>query len=175
MTEVIPVGSHLITPRKGYDHHGIYIGRGMVVHYAGLANGLSSGPVEETTLDDFASGRGLQVLEQPTAKFGGKDIAERARERIGEDRYHVIFNNCEHFCNWCINDVKISKQVQRGVTAVGSFIASRYLVGAGTAILGGASAPLTTTVATAVVLGYGVNKLADKWNSETPPKDDSEA
>ena len=29
-------GSHLISPRRGYTHHGIYVGDGKVVHYAGL-------------------------------------------------------------------------------------------------------------------------------------------
>ena len=32
-----PIGAHLITSRKGYNHHGLYIGRGKVIHYSGMA------------------------------------------------------------------------------------------------------------------------------------------
>jgi hypothetical protein len=33
-----PLGSHLVTPRRGYLHHGIYVGARKVVHYSGLAH-----------------------------------------------------------------------------------------------------------------------------------------
>src|SRR5258705_11377860 len=38
-----PLGSHLVTPRLGYMHHGIYAEDGKVVHYAGLAHSLRRG------------------------------------------------------------------------------------------------------------------------------------
>src|SRR5215467_9598323 len=34
------LASHIVTPRRGYLHHGIYVGDGKIVHYAGLAYGL---------------------------------------------------------------------------------------------------------------------------------------
>jgi MFS family permease len=34
-----PLGSHLITPRRGYLHHGFHVGSGNVVHHAGLVGG----------------------------------------------------------------------------------------------------------------------------------------
>ncbi|WP_206171903.1 lecithin retinol acyltransferase family protein [Thiorhodococcus mannitoliphagus] len=46
MKNHIPLGAHLISPRGGYTHHGIYVGDGHVVHYSGLAAGRTSGPVE---------------------------------------------------------------------------------------------------------------------------------
>src|ERR1700738_1290689 len=51
-----PLGSHVVTPRRGYQHHGIYVGDGKVVHYAGLAHGLHRGPVEEISLARFTDG-----------------------------------------------------------------------------------------------------------------------
>lgn len=30
----IPLGAHLVSPRKRYRHHGIYVGNGRVIHYA---------------------------------------------------------------------------------------------------------------------------------------------
>ena len=41
-----PMGAHLVTPRRRYCHHGIYVGDGKVVHYAGLSRSLRRGPVE---------------------------------------------------------------------------------------------------------------------------------
>jgi hypothetical protein len=50
-----PLGAYLVTPRRGYLHHGIYVGGSRVVHYCGLAHGLRGGPVEEVPLARFAS------------------------------------------------------------------------------------------------------------------------
>src|SRR5689334_20801280 len=46
--EELLLGSHLVTPRRGYLHHGIYVGGGKIMHYAGLVHGLYRRPVEET-------------------------------------------------------------------------------------------------------------------------------
>jgi hypothetical protein len=29
---------------------------------------------------------------------------ERARSRLGESRYRLLTNNCEHFCSWALRD-----------------------------------------------------------------------
>ena len=55
--------------------------------------------------------RSFQVKPHPNSKFSQKDIVYRARSCLLEDRYHLIFNNCEHFVNWCIYNVSESKQV----------------------------------------------------------------
>lgn len=47
------------------------------------------------------------------ARFTSVEIAARARSRPGEDRYRLITNNCEHFCEWCINGQPHSEQVER--------------------------------------------------------------
>jgi hypothetical protein len=51
----LPAGAHLVTERNGYAHHGIYAGNGRVIHYAGFCHALHAGPVEETTLEQFAT------------------------------------------------------------------------------------------------------------------------
>jgi hypothetical protein len=38
---------------------------------------------------------------------------QRALSRVGEDRYRVITNNCEHFCTWCVDGESRSSQVER--------------------------------------------------------------
>jgi hypothetical protein len=50
------LGSHVVTPRRGYLHYGIYLGDRKVVHCAGFANGLRRGPVEEISLARLSDG-----------------------------------------------------------------------------------------------------------------------
>jgi len=106
------LGAHIISARRGYLHHGIYIGNGRVVHYAGLAYGLFRGPVEETSFAQFARGRRVWTRWRRPAAFDHTEIVRRARSRVGEDRYQILHNNCEHFCEWCIHGESRSYQVE---------------------------------------------------------------
>jgi hypothetical protein len=110
MTTEFPLGSHVVTPRRGYLHHGIYVGGGKVVHYAGLAHGLRRGPVEEVSLVRFARGR--PVWMRPGSVFDQQEVVCRARSRLGEQRYRLLSNNCEHFCEWCLRGEPRSFQVE---------------------------------------------------------------
>lgn len=105
------VGSHIVTQRRTYRHHGIYVGAGKVVHYAGFAHGLHRGPVQEVTLDEFASGQAVRVLACAAA-FDPCEIVRRARSRLGENSYRVVTNNCEHFCEWCVRGESRSYQIE---------------------------------------------------------------
>ena len=107
-----PQGSHLVTPRRGYLHHGIYVGNGKVVHYAGLAGGLHRGPVEEVPLARFTRGRPVWVKSHAPSNFECREVIQRARSRVGEDCYRLLTNNCEHFCEWCLRGEHRSYQVE---------------------------------------------------------------
>lgn len=107
----LKIGSHLVTARLGYTHHGVYAGAGKVVHYAGLSRSLRRGPVEEVTLEAFARGRPLWITRSPDARFAGREAIRRAYSRLGEDRYRLISNNCEHFCMWCLYGESRSEQI----------------------------------------------------------------
>lgn len=109
----LALGAHLITPRLGYWHHGIYVGDGKVVHYAGLSRTCHRGPVEEITVDRFTAGRPLLVRQDRQHKFSCQDAVQRARSRVGESQYRILTNNCEHFCNWCLNNEHRSDQADR--------------------------------------------------------------
>ncbi len=113
MDDEVPIGAHLVTPRRGYSHHGIYVGGGRVVHYAGLCRGVHRGPVEEVSLERFAGGRGFRVESGVSARFAPREVAHRARSRLGENRYRLLSNNCEHFCQWCLCGEPRSLQVER--------------------------------------------------------------
>ena len=107
------LGAHLAASRRGYTHHGIYVGRGMVVHYAGLSRLLRSGPVEEVTMAQFSMGWPVGIVRDRESTYSPQEIVLRARSRLGENRYNVLRNNCEHFCNWCISGRSRSIQVER--------------------------------------------------------------
>jgi HRAS-like suppressor 3 len=112
MSEAIPVGAHVASPRRGYVHHGIYAGNGRVIHYAGFHRAYRRGPVEETTLERFTRGRGLQVRAHAAPRYEGAAVVARARTRLGENRYRLWSNNCEHFVEWCIAGTGRSAQVE---------------------------------------------------------------
>lgn len=186
MSHDLRLGDHLITPRGVYAHHGIYVGDGMVVHYSGFAdwfNGLKSSwksvvrkedraqyPIEEVTLEAFTQGKGYTVKIHPAPLFTGEEIAQRARSRIGESEYSVIRNNCEHFCEWCINDTHTSFQVRK-VAKVASAVSGSSLAAVATrlavprvalALGGGAMLGVTAPAVAAVATGYSVYQ-AVKW------------
>jgi cell wall-associated NlpC family hydrolase len=133
--EALPVGAHLLSPRRGYTHHGIYVGDGKVVHYAGMhRRALSRGPVEEISLEEFGDGQVVLVRIDAAVHFPASVIVERARSRLGENRYRITTNNCEHFCEWCLRGESRSEQVERWLawprrTAAGVLARASRLLG----------------------------------------------
>ena len=108
-----PLGAHLVTPRFAYAHHGVYVGGGVVVHYAAFAKCWRRGPVEEISLTHFAHGHPVWVRPGGRNTLPCADILTRARSRLGENRYRFFSNNCEHFSEWCVNGEPRSLQVER--------------------------------------------------------------
>ena len=106
-----PIGAHIVTPRRLYTHHGIYMGEGRVVQYGGLSRGLRRGPVEEVSLSEFAQRHEIRVRLEEYSPFNRQEVIFRARLRLGENQYHPLRNNCEHFCEWCVRGEPRSYQV----------------------------------------------------------------
>jgi hypothetical protein len=63
-------------------------------------------------LEGFSHGHSIRVLRDPRC-FGRCDVVERARARLGERRYRILMNDCEHFCSWALRDECRSRQVER--------------------------------------------------------------
>lgn len=116
------IGDHLKSHRYGilYAHHGIYLGNDQVIHYSGFSSGLFKGKVLISSLAEFSNGNihGIKIVSHPTPKFTISQRIERAKARLNEDEYHLVFNNCEHFVNYCIEGKEFSKQVYRAVGAL---------------------------------------------------------
>jgi hypothetical protein len=109
----ISAGMHLTTPRIGHAHHGVYIGDGKVIHYRGLYRYLLlRGSVEEVEIARFARGRRVVPTSRGGARYGAAEIVSRARSRLGEARYHLFNNNCEHFVEWCVRGESRSLQIE---------------------------------------------------------------
>ncbi|HTH73322.1 MAG TPA: lecithin retinol acyltransferase family protein [Trinickia sp.] len=109
----IEPGAHLVSDRDGYTHHGIYVGDGLVIHYGGFHQSSARRPVEYVALRRFSAGRSVRVQVEPDAMYRGTEAVERAKSRLGEDRYRLLTNNCEHFCTWCVRGAGRSEQVRR--------------------------------------------------------------
>lgn len=77
-------GDHIYTRRAGFTHHGIYIGNGQVIHYAGLSEGREAGPIEIAALEQFKSGRQARIKLSQAAKYTRGEIVERAYARLHE-------------------------------------------------------------------------------------------
>jgi hypothetical protein len=69
--------------------------------------------VEEVSLEYFSRGRRVWVRSGVPVRFTAEEVIERARSRLGENRYHVLKNNCEHLCEWCLRGRQKSYQVER--------------------------------------------------------------
>lgn len=129
MSEPAP-GDHLVSSRGFYSHHGLSIGDGQVIHYAGLANGWQPGCIEQVSLADFAAGQGFHIKQYVRRIYSPDESVARARTRLGEGFYCVFANNCEHFVRWFIDGDHHSFQVVNG-----SYAGNLALAG-----LGGAAA-----------------------------------
>lgn len=110
--ETPPLGAHLVTPWHGYTHHGIHVGDGNVVHYGALMYDLIRKPVEEVSMAAFAEGRPVFVVTHCEGSFDADEVVRRARSRLGEKKYRLLSNNCEHFVEWCLHDKHRSFQVE---------------------------------------------------------------
>jgi hypothetical protein len=100
-------GDHIKAWRPIHRHHGIYVGSGRVIHY--LEKGVG---VKETDFYTFSDNQLTELVHHDNPRYSPSEVIERAYSRLKEDNYSLIFNNCEHFCNWCIDGESKSDQVK---------------------------------------------------------------
>ena len=91
-----------------YQHYGIDCGDGTVIHYR-----KPSETVERTTLATFSRGNPIYVAEDDDGFSYIPDVVvTRAESRLGEQKYNLLFNNCEHFVSWCKTGISHSRQIK---------------------------------------------------------------
>ena len=103
-------------------HHGIDLGDGSVAHY------LEGEQILRSPLGEFCLGETPRVICYEEADPSGQTL-RRAMSRIGEQRYNLLFNNCEHFAVWCKTGQHRSSQVERalGSGALGALAMGQML------------------------------------------------
>lgn len=111
-------GDHIYVDCGGYTHHGIDCGDGTAIHYIGEK---LRGVISRTSMASFTSGK--KVCVKDYRSYDEPDIViKRAESRLGEDKYDLLFNNCEHFASWCKAGKHQSEQVNRAAAATGSTV-----------------------------------------------------
>ncbi|MBL1210879.1 lecithin retinol acyltransferase family protein [Geminocystis sp. GBBB08] len=97
-----------------YQHHGIDIGDGSVIHYR-----KPSEIIEQTSYETFSKGNTVYVRQYPDGFSFIPDVTvKRAFSRLGENKYNLLLNNCEHFATWCKIGVSESKQIKDFIPSI---------------------------------------------------------
>ena len=147
-------GDHLVSPRRGYSHHGIFVGENRVIHFAGWANGQATGPVEEVALEKFSQGNPISVA-QHSITASPAEIVDRAFSRLGNTDYSVFSNNCEHFCTWCVTGVHDSDQIDSRLPAVTALTSAVPFLATSTLIAGSGASMMSGLAAVGGLVGGG--------------------
>lgn len=100
----LKMGDHIYANYGFFFHHGIYCGDDVVIHY------INGRIIRHSSLSRFAKKQRIHV-KQHRRSFSQTRVIKRARRRLGERKYNVLFNNCEHFANWCKTGRSRSRQV----------------------------------------------------------------
>ncbi|WP_390820064.1 lecithin retinol acyltransferase family protein [Thermoleptolyngbya sichuanensis] len=90
-----------------YEHHGIDCGDGSVIHYS---KATEPPTIRQTEFSAFSWGNRVFV-KQYTVCYLPDIVIERAESRLGEQRYSLLENNCEHFATWCKTGRSVSEQL----------------------------------------------------------------
>lgn len=168
------VGDHLVTPRAGYTHHGLYVGNQEVIHYEGKL-GSDSGRITKVTLAEFCEGASCRVRDYPLRVYGRKESVERASQRLGESDYNLVLNNCEQFVAWCIMGIGYSEQINtvvstaiqtkalmdtQGVQAVASYVAQSSIADNTAQQVATAVVPVSAALVTGSAISGGTVAIA---------------
>jgi hypothetical protein len=107
-----------------YSHHGIYAGKGTVIHFKGTVKEKKDPVVIITDIDNFLNSGKLRRREYKK-RLPSSETLRIAREHLSKKGYSLTFNNCEHFATYCITGKKRSRQI-RGV--VGGIVGITFTV-----------------------------------------------
>jgi Lecithin retinol acyltransferase len=130
----VAAADHLQTPRQHglFNHHGIDLGDGSVAHY------LEGREILRSARAEFSRGQVISTVPYPQGSCSPVGVTlRRAMGRLGEQRYNLLFNNCEHFAHWCKTGRHRSSQVEDwlhtgslGALALGQFLPAAVLTAA---------------------------------------------
>ena len=107
-------GDHIYVKRKGhfYSHHGIYAGKGMVLHFKGAVREKKDPSVIISDMATFLNNGKLQRRSYKR-RLPPAETLQMAHAHLAQKGYSLVFNNCEHFATYCATGKKKSTQVHR--------------------------------------------------------------
>lgn len=123
--DVIPVGAHVVQPGafgvKDLLHHALYMGNHKVVHYYGdpyIQQSMFGKDRSSVRIDDIKllqdnakqANTGLFIHHHPHTIFSAEQAVQRALSRLGEKKYNLLNNNCEHLVYWTLYNTPYSIQ-----------------------------------------------------------------
>ncbi len=105
----------------GLYHFGIFVSEEEVIQFGLAPTARRRVPDSEvevlaSDIDAFLAGGFLEVCEfdrkerksHPTPD----EVVARARQRLGERGYHILYNNCEHFATECVTGQRTCRQTE---------------------------------------------------------------
>ena len=127
-------GDHIRDVGYIYGHHMLVVqvidsSRLIVIHYTGGAEGFlaelfrdsrfSHGTIKEEEIEINLTEQTIHLLGYPEgdALYTGMDAVVRARTKLKEEKYNILWNNCESFVNWAITDKNQTNQGDRATVA----------------------------------------------------------
>ena len=102
-----------------------------MIHYAGRGGDWEDDvSVREVSMKDFLrDADGYMICKFPSKSknpryhcYTKKETVERAYSRLGERKYDLLTNNCEHFAVWCRTNISESRQVDRAGNLLTGFM-----------------------------------------------------
>lgn len=130
-------GEHIRVKRIGYYHHGIDIGDGRVIHFTGEPGSKADASIKEASITDFLSGGNIEIVEYGKSNTAD-EVISRAKSRLNETGYNLVFNNCEHFAFWCMTGKHQSEQVTQATGRTTAAIGTGTLAGGSLTIISSA-------------------------------------
>lgn len=116
-------GDIIFVDRGLYRHYGIYIGNKTTVHFSGGTGSeisASKACIRKTPLREFSAGCKVQIETEHGNPLSRRRTVMRALNAVGsgKGKYSLVFNNCEHFANWCRYGERKSAQVDNFFSAL---------------------------------------------------------
>lgn len=151
-------GDHIfVDQHRGlYDHHAIDCGDGTAIEYSRIDG------VRRLDLDEFRKGNPLFVKKYRDS-YPPDVVVQRAESRLGEKKYNVLTNNCEHFVAWCKTGQKNSEQIRDLAALLGSGFVGGVAGMMGGAVLGGVTGLSLVGV-------YGLSDIIHRGLNTDDPK-----
>ncbi len=115
--KVLKEGDVVWVQRIGYKHFGIYVGEDNIIHYTSTDNRENT--IMQTNMSFFLQKKTHWFVidfDELTnisnwSVFSAEETVKRAKSRLGEDKYNLVVNNCEHFAFWCKTGISESDQI----------------------------------------------------------------